>query len=132
MMKKFIGGLTLMTALSAPVAMTSCSEDDVNTVLQLLELFTSTDDLAGTAWMTADSTFGLEFGNNKDGVYYDTDNTEGVAFNYTLNTQTNVLTLQFSNTTMTFTITAFTKNQSMSLMNNSTNRTYVLKYFTGN
>lgn len=130
MIKKFFGGLAIMTALSAPVALTSCSEDDVNTVLELLDLILGADDLANSAWITADSSMALEFGNSKDGVYYDVENTNGVAFSYTLDTSTNVLTLQFSNGSVQYTITAFTKNSSLTLRTSS-GQTITLKYYTG-
>ena len=82
-MKKFIGGLTLMTALSAPVAMTSCSEDDVNTVIELLDaLIGSTDELSNTVWYRETPTFvQFSFGTSHQGMYYDDSTGEnGIAF----------------------------------------------------
>ena len=131
MTKKFFGGLALMTALSAPVTMTSCSEDDVNTVLEILDaLIGSTDELSNTVWYRETPTFvQFSFGTGRQGMYYDDSTGEtGVAFNYTLNE--NTLTLQFSDQTLTFTVTAYTAKSSMTLRDSS-GGTLTLKYYSG-
>ena len=131
MMKKFIGGLTLMTALSTPVAMTSCSEDDVNTVLELLDaLIGSTDELSNTVWYRETPTFvQFSFGANRQGMYYDDSTGEtGIAFTYSLTE--NTLRLQFSDQTLTFTVTAYTAQSSMTLKG-SDGATLTLQYYSG-
>ena len=130
-MKKFIGGLTLMTALSAPVAMTSCSEDDVNTVIELLDaLIGSTDELSNTVWYRETPTFvQFSFGTSHQGMYYDDSTGEnGIAFTYSLNE--NTLSLQFSDQTRTFTVTAYTAQSSMT-PRGSDGSTLTLRYYSG-
>ena len=62
-------------------------------------------------------------------MYYDDSTGEtGVAFNYTLNE--NTLTLQFSDQTLTFTVTAYTAKSSMTLRDSS-GGTLTLKYYSG-
>lgn len=130
MIKKFFGGLAIMTALSAPVALTSCSEDDVNTVLQIIDaLIGSTDELSNTVWYRETPSFvQFSFGTNRQGMYYDDSTGEtGLAFTYSLNE--NTLTLQFSDQTLTFTVTAYTAQSSMTLQGNG--GTLTLKYYSG-
>ena len=135
MIKKFFGGLALMAAFTAPVAMTSCNDDDVNTVLSIIDmLFTSTDDLAGTAWLATDSSMAIEFGSGNQGNLYDSsvmDETGAVAqpFTYTLDTQNNVLTITLnSGGTRKYTVTEFTKGVSLTLTYNGV--TIKLKPYT--
>lgn len=125
-MKKIFGGLA-MTALiaGAPVTMTSCDEDDINTILDIISLFTSADDLANTAWITSESDYAFEFGSNGQGAYYD--GYEGVdaegnvvaqSFTYSLDTTNNKLTIVLSSGTRVYTVTEFVKGSKLTLTYN--------------
>ncbi|MCR4601926.1 MAG: hypothetical protein K5683_00145 [Prevotella sp.] len=135
--RKFFCGLALTTlAASAPATLTSCDDDDVNTIINILDLlFTSTDDLAGSAWLSTDNSLALEFSNGNQGSLYDStkmDDQGAVAqpFTYTLDTQNNVLTITLSQGgTRRYTVTEFTKGTKLTLTYNGT--TIYMKPYTG-
>ena len=125
-MKKLFGGLALTALIAgAPVTMTSCDDDDINTILDIISLFTSADDLAGTAWITSQSDYAFEFGANGQGAYYD--GYEGVdaegnvvaqSFTYTLDTTNNTLTIVLSTGTRRYTVMEFVKGSKLTLSYN--------------
>ena len=125
-MKKIFGGLA-MTALiaGAPVTMTSCDEDDINTIIDVINLFMSSDDLANTAWITSESDYGFEFGTGGQGLYYDgydgvdaDGNVIAQSFTYSLDTTNNKLTIVLSSGTRVYTVTEFVKNSKLTLTYN--------------
>ena len=129
MKKKFISGLAMIAALSTtPVTLTSCSEDDINTVLYILDLFTSGDELSNTAWITDANDFAIEFASNGTGnMYFSSD---PIAFSYVLDKENNKLTLTYSdNSSEVLTVLAFTANTSLKLQR-ANGKTYTLKPFT--
>lgn len=126
-MKKIFGGLA-MTALiaGAPVTMTSCDEEEINTVLNLIDmLFTSADDLANTAWITSQNDYAFEFLAGGQGTYYDgydgvdaNGNVIAQSFTYSLDTTTNKLTIVLSSGTRVYTVTEFVKGSKLTLTYN--------------
>lgn len=112
-MTLFVGG--------ASTTMVSCNDDDVKTVLELVDmLFSSTDELAGTVWADSpnEATYAFEFDSGQSGVFAFADEngeTQQVQFAYTLDTQNNILTIKFSDETWRFTITEYTAGKSMVL-----------------
>lgn len=112
-----------MAAFTAPVAMTSCNDDDVNTVLNILDQILSGNDLSGTGWLTKDKTTGVEFTDNTNGKWYDQSNMDGVAFTYTVDTKNSIVTLTFSNGSIQFTVLEFKKGEYL-MMRTSNNVTY--------
>jgi len=124
MIKKFFGGLALMAAFTAPVTMTSCNDDDVNTVLNIIDQILSGNDLAGTGWLTQDKTVGVEFTDNTNGKWYDQSNMEGVAFTYKVDTQNSIVTLTFANGSVQFTVLQFEKGKYLVMKNNSQTFTF--------
>lgn len=129
MKKKIYSGLAFMAMLAAPPTLSSCSEDDVNTVLEILDLILSTNDLNGTAWITADSTQAIEFTSTTQGNYYN-QSSDPIPFTYTLDTENNILTLNFSDGTQQYTIVAFTKGEKLVLKNSKGNQ-ITFQPFTG-
>lgn len=128
MRKKFLCIAAFMVAASGPVTMTSCSEDEINTALQILELFLSGDDLSNTAWINADATFAIEFANGS-GNLYDGDSTP-IPFNYTVDTSNNILTLTYSdNSTEAVTVLSFEANKVLQIKRYN-GKTYTLYPFT--
>ena len=119
--KKFFGALALAALVAgSPVALTSCDEDDVKTVLDIISLFTSGNELQGTAWISSDSSLAFEFTDSQNGNLYESsyaDEQGAIAqpFTYTLDTENNKLTLVLSNGTRVYTIYAYTKGQSMTI-----------------
>ena len=128
-MKKFFTYVTMLLFMGAPVSMTSCDDDDVNTILEIVDALLSTNDLTGTAWITADNTKAIEFTSTSQGAFYD-GSSEGESFTYTVDTNTNELKLAFSNRSVTFTIVSFTKNSSL-VIRNSSYGTLTFQPFTG-
>ncbi len=134
--KKFIFGVaTAAVVAGTPVTMTSCDDDDINTVLNLIDLFfQSADDLANTAWLTADSSEGFEFGTGGQGIYYsgyeldESGNVIPQQFTYTLDTTNNTLTIKLSSGSRIYTVTEFVKNSKLTLTYNG--KTIYLKYLT--
>jgi len=134
--KKFFCGLAMTTLVAgAPVTLASCDDDDVSTIINILDLlFTSTDDLAGSAWLSTDSSLALEFSNGNQGNLYDStkmDEQGAIAqpFSYTIDTQNNVLTITLSaGGTRRYTVTEFTKGVKLTLTYNG--KTIYLKPYT--
>ena len=134
--KKIISSLAI-TALIAggPISMTSCSKEEINTVMGILDLlFTSSNDLAGTAWISKDKDCAFEFGYNGQGAYYDAKSVDSSGnvvtqnFTYQLDTTTNTLTISLSSGTRRYTVTEYTKNVKLTLTYNG--KTIYLYPFT--
>ena len=130
-MKKILGNLAIGALVAgAPVTLTSCNEDDVNTILGILELFTSTDDLNNTEWANYQTANGtkyisvmMAFGNGQVEIaeesYTDKDGNAIVQKGtYTLDTSTNVLTMNLDTGKRQYTVKEFKKNTSMTLVYN--------------
>ncbi len=134
--KKFFGSLAMMTLVAAaPVTLSSCDDDDVNTVLTIIDMiFTSSDQLAGTAWLATDSSMAIEFSSGNQGNLYDStlmDENGAIAqpFTYTLDTENNLLTITLnSGGTRQYTVTEFTAGVSLTLTYNGV--TIQLKPYT--
>ncbi|MBO4906074.1 MAG: hypothetical protein J5486_03425 [Bacteroidaceae bacterium] len=133
--KNLFCGLACMATLSAPVTMTSCNEDEIvqtiNTINTLVELFSNSNELSGTAWMDgntwSESTLGIEFSNKSQGVIYDayTNDGEGREFTYTMDSTNNTITLAFSSgSSEVITVTAYEQGKSLQIKYNS--KTYNL------
>lgn len=116
MKKKYLCLAAFVAATSSPVALTSCSEDEINTALQIIELFINTNELANTAWVTSDYTFGIEFSSNNTGNLYDGSSTP-IPFSYVLDTTNNTLTLTFSdNSQEVMTVASYEANKVLQLV----------------
>ncbi len=122
-MKKFFCSLAMVSLVAgSPVTMTSCDEDDVNTVLDIISLFVG-NQLQGTAWISSDNSLAIEFTDASNGYLYESSfaNEQGAiaqAFTYTLDTTNNVLTLTLSSGTRRYTVTSFTQGSSLVLSYN--------------
>ena len=128
MKKKILTGVAMMAMLTTPPMMTSCGDDEINAVLQIIDLLISVDDLANTAWIAEDNSVAFEFSSNKTGAYYES--AEGIQFNYQLDTNNNTLILTFSDVTLTFTVVEFKKNEFLVLKNSNGNLIRLIP-FTG-
>lgn len=134
-MKKFFSSVALMALIAgAPVTMTSCDEDDVKTVLDIISLFTG-NQLQGTAWIASDNSMAIEFLDGTNGNLYDSSHVDkdgnaiAQPFTYTLDTQNNVLTLTLSSGTRRYTVTEFTQGSKLTLTYGGT--TYRLTPYNG-
>lgn len=122
--KKLFGALAMAAMVAGtPVTFTSCNEDDVKTILDIISLFTSGSELQGTAWISSDSSLAFEFTDGQNGNLYESsyaDEQGAIAqpFTYTLDTDKNKLTLVLNNGTRVYTISAYTKGQSMTISYN--------------
>lgn len=123
-MKKILTLTALGLCLSGPVVLTSCNDDDVQTVIDIVsKLIQSGDELSNTAWLSADSLHGIEFGSNGQGVMADGDTGTVIQqqFTYAVGQDGSSLTFQFSDGTVTtYTITEYTAKKSMTLLNTTT------------
>lgn len=141
---KNIFGVLAMTALmaGAPVTLTSCDDDDVTTIVSILDALLSTDDLNGTTWANYQSASDgsqyiallIGFGNGQVELYEDSYvDKDGTAIlqsgTYTLDTNNNTLTLSLDTGTRRYTITEFKANSSMTLTYNG--KTIRLVPYTG-
>lgn len=127
-MKKFFYTVAMAILVGgAPVTMVSCDEDDVNTILEIISLFTNTNDLAGSAWDNKDDKdrLVLSFESTTSGYLYDYTKTDSEgnltaqAFTYTLDTTNNVITITLSSGgTRRYTVSSFTKGSSLVLTYN--------------
>ena len=107
--------------------MTSCDEDDVNTIVDIITQLLSTDDLNGTTWACYATANGQQyisliigFGNGNVELYSeDYTDENGTAKlqsgTYTLDTTNNILELKLDTGTRRYTVKEFTKNTSMTL-----------------
>ena len=136
-MKKTITLTALVLCLSAPVALTSCNDDDVQTVLNIVDqlFLKSNDELAGTAWLTADRAHGIEFGSGQQGLMADANSTTGEVdqrqFTYTVGSDGTSLTFTFTTGgSTTYTILAYEAKKLMTLRNNTTGETLSYNYYT--
>ena len=120
--KKLIGSMAMAALMAgSPVMLTSCDEDDVKTILDIIQLFTSTDELNGTQWANPEYktnfTFYLVFSNGQ--VLLQEADEQGSApeqrGSYPLDTSNNVLTLNLNTGTRRYTITQYTKGSSMTI-----------------
>ena len=124
--KNYFCSIAMMALVAAtPVTLTSCDEDDVKTVLDIIDtLFASTDDLAGTAWLATDNSMAIEFSSGNQGNLYDSsmmDDNGAIAqpFTYSLDTTNNILTITLnSGGTRKYTVTKFTKGVELTLTYN--------------
>ena len=132
-MKKLISMMALMLCLTVPATLTSCDDDDVQTVLNIVDqlFLQSGDELSGTQWMASDQTSAIAFGNSSDGLYFDGTDENGLPFTYTIGSDGSTLTFTFTNTqtVVTYTITEYTEGQTMTLCNNSTGVTTAYSIF---
>lgn len=141
---KNIFGVLAMTILmaGAPVTLTSCDDDDVTTIVSILDALLSTDDLNGTTWANYQSASDgsqyiallIGFGNGQVELYEDSYvDKDGTAIlqsgTYTLDTNNNTLTLSLDTGTRRYTITEFKANSSMTLTYNG--KTIRLVPYTG-
>jgi len=135
-MKKFF--YTLLAAFlltSTPVTLTSCDDDDVQAVVDLVaQLLVTYDELSNTTWITTDETAQFSFGTSNTGVFYSVDESGeavGTNFTYSLGTDGTSITFQLENgSTSTFTIQEYTAKKSMTLVNaNDKNEYYQLVYY---
>ena len=125
MKAKKIFGAMAMTVLMAgvPVSLTSCDDDDVNTIVSILDALLSTDDLNGTTWANYQTASDgsqyiallVGFGNGQVELYEDSYvDKDGTAIlqsgTYTLDTTNNTLTLSLDTGTRRYTITEFKAN----------------------
>ena len=141
--KKFFGAMAIAALVAgAPITMTSCDDDDVNTIVSILDALLSTDDLNGTTWASYQNASDgsqyiamiIGFGNGQVELYEDSYvDSEGTAIlqsgTYTLDTNNNTLTLSLNTGTRRYTITSFTANSSMTLTYNG--KTIKLVPYTG-
>jgi len=128
MKKKMMTGLAFLAMLATPPLTTSCSEEDLDVVIGILDLLISYDDLANTAWITEDNSFALEFLSNKQGNYYES--SEALPFTYLLDLQNETLTLNFDEESYIYKIIQFTANKSL-VLKNAKGRVFSMIPFTG-
>ena len=140
--KKLFGALAMMAlATGAPATLTSCNDDDINTIVSIIDALLTTDDLNGTTWAcTQTASDGTQyismiigFGNGQVELYEETYTDESGAAKlqsgtYTLDTNNNILTLKLDTGTRNYTITEFTKNSTMTLTYGG--KTIYLKIYT--
>lgn len=135
MMKKIFSLVALLCAVVAPVSLTSCNDDDVQTVLNIVDqlgLFQSNDELTGTEWLTADSLHYIGFSSGAQGVMADGDTGQVIErqFSYTMVNDENggtTFTFKFTDGSSTqYAVTAYTAKSNLSLRNNTSGVT--LKY----
>ena len=141
--KNFFGSLAVAALITgAPATLASCNDDDVNTIVQIIDALLTTDDLNGTTWanyqVASDGSqyiaMLIGFANGQVELYEDSYvDKEGNAIlqsgTYTLDTNNNTLTLTLDTGTRRYTIKEFTKGSSMTLTNGS--KTIVLKPYSG-
>jgi hypothetical protein len=140
-MKKFFGTMAMAALVAGtPATFTSCDEDDVNTIIEIIDALLTTDDLNGTTWANYQTAGGeqyiallIGFGNGQVELYEDSyTDSEGNAKlqsgTYTLDTTNNTLTLTLDTGTRRYTITEFTKGSSMTIT--SGNKTIRLVPYT--
>lgn len=89
---------------------------DNNTIIEILDWFLVGDDLTNTAWLSADSSYALEFQTGSQGYLYYidyTDQAQSVAFSYSItnDNETSYLTLNFSDATWKFNVVEFEANK---------------------
>lgn len=128
--KKFICAMSMVLFMGGTsTTMVSCNDDDVKTVLELVDmLFGSTSELSNTSWVYTNTqgivvmVFNFQTGQSGALQYLDeNDKEQNVQFSYSLDTQNNILTLTFSdNSTWRFTITEYTAGQNMTLNDGDT------------
>ena len=126
-MKKIFTYVTALCLFSAPVAFTSCDEDDVKTALDIISYFIQdSSQLAGTAWVTQDRSVAIGFNDGTSGsLAYATDNgsVEELDFTYSLSGDT--LTLVTNQGNLVFTVKGFTAGSSLILENSNGTFTFV-------
>lgn len=129
MMKKIFSLVALLAVMVAPVTLSSCDDDDVKTVLNIVEqlgLFQSSDELTGTEWLTADSLHYIGFSSGSQGAMADGDTGQVVErqFSYTMQNDENggtTFTFNFTDGTSTsYAVMAYTAQSNLSLRNNTT------------
>ncbi|MCR4810354.1 MAG: hypothetical protein K5896_10935 [Prevotella sp.] len=125
-MTLFVGG--------ASTTMVSCNDDDVKTVLELVDmLFSSTDELAGTIWVDdlEDPSIAFAFQSGQTGsvAIWDEESgeTEEESFTYTLDTQNNTLSIKLSEGTLRYTISDYKAQSYMKLSDGKSS--FTLRYY---
>lgn len=127
-MKKIFSLVALLAVMVAPVSLTSCNDDDVKTVLNIVDqLFQSSDELSGTEWLTTDSLHYIGFNSGAQGVMVDGDTGQVVErqFTYTMTNDENggtTFTFNFANGggSTDYAVMAYTAKSNLSLRNNTT------------
>lgn len=117
-MKKFFMGLMLLATMSTTVTFTSCDDDDVNTIIGLLDMILGGDDLSNTSWLSSNPAYELDFQGASQGYisYLDENNeVQSIAFNYSIDSENNLLILTFSDATWQFTVVEFEANNKLVL-----------------
>ena len=125
MKKKFFSGLALLAMLATPPTFTSCDDDDVNAIISIIDAILSANDLTGTAWITYDNTFALSFDSATQGYYF-YQSSDGILFNYTVDTTNNILSLEFSDQTLKYSIVEFEKDVKL-VLKDASNNTITMK-----
>ena len=124
MMKKCFTFLAALCLLSAPVSLTSCDDDDVQQVMNIIDLVLGQGDVVGSWAASAQAedgttlTFSFTFQQNGQGAIVVTQGTEVAQFNFTYTLSNNVITMQgedvqrlFERTPYTFTVSSVTQQQ---------------------
>ena len=132
-------GLMLLASMSAPVTFTSCDDDDVNTIIGLLDLILGGDDLNNTSWVSDNPVYQLDFQAGGQGYFSfldETNNVQSIAFNYSIDSENSILTLTFSDATWKFTVVKFEENSVLVLNDTNGNLTtkganITFNYYTG-
>ena len=120
-MKKILfAGLMFLATMSTTVTLTSCDDDDINTIIELLDLIIGGDDLTNTSWLSSDSAYELDFQTGSQGYisYLDENNEiQSVGFTYSISNEgeTSYLTMKFSDATWKFTVVEFEENKVLKL-----------------
>lgn len=115
-MKKFFAGLMLLATMSVPMTFTSCDDDDVNTIIELLDLILGGDDLNNTSWVSDNPVYELDFQTGSQGYISfldENDEVQSVGFTYSITNEgeTSYLTIVFSDETWKFTVVQFEANK---------------------
>lgn len=136
--KKLFSSLTMFAVMTGcPLTLSSCGGDDVlDTVIGIVDILLSPNDLSGTAWIASDNSMALEFSSSSSGVLYSEDNISEdgsavpMSFTYTVDTSNNILTIRLSSQTLQFGIEEFEANESLILTYNGYTMYFVP--YTGN
>ena len=123
-MKKFFTLITALCLFTAPVSFTSCDDDDVKQVIEIIDLVLGTGDVVGTWAATGQDgqgqqfTLAFTFQQNGQGAVVMTQGTESAQFNFAYTLENNVITMSgqdiqrlFGKTPYTFTVSQVTSQQ---------------------
>ena len=123
-MKKIFTYVTALCLFSAPVAFTSCDEDDVKTALEIADLILGQGDVVGS-WSASGTdeqgqqiVLSFTFQQNGQGAIVLTQGTEANQFNFTYTLSNNVITMTgsdverfFGSSPYNFTVSSVTSSQ---------------------